>query len=103
MAAYTYALAAERHYHDHVFLPEDVASIDEGRRFSSAIQSHWEGLIDDVSARRRELMDIPAPDRSALRQKFDVIFAMEDGAVPAWTEEFLSQTMADIARLVGEA
>jgi uncharacterized protein YfaP (DUF2135 family) len=103
MASYETATAAEAYYHEHVYCPEDDASVDEERPFSNAIQGRWEQLLHEASDRRMALMDTPAPDRRALRQKFDIIFTMEDGGLPAWTEEFISQTRADIARLMGDA
>ncbi|MDE2560618.1 MAG: hypothetical protein KGL48_00085 [Sphingomonadales bacterium] len=51
------------------------------------------------------LMDMPAPDKRALRWKLDYLLGgpAGQGSTMSWSREFVAQTVADIERFLGEA
>lgn len=58
--------------------------------------------LDDVEvSRRRALLELPAPNRAALRQKLDIIFSdIEEDILDL---SVLPQTIADYRRILGDA
>lgn len=62
-------------------------------------------LCDQLGAREAEarnaLMEMPAPDLSALRWKLGQL-REDDGELVPWSAEYVEQTFADIARLLPE-
>ena len=64
-----------------------------------------DGTDDDIERAgmlSRRLMEMPAPDRSALRWKLDYILAEENGCA-SYTAGYLAQTLADYRRFLGDA
>lgn len=62
------------------------------------------GLCDAWADAERRLMDMPAPDRAALRWKLDHIFGDNDGEWQAqYSVGYVRQTVADYRRLLGDA
>lgn len=66
------------------------------------LEEAGEALGDRGFEARWALMRIPAPDREALLCKLEYLLD-PDGAGGGWTEEALSQPVADMRRLLGEA
>ena len=68
-------------------------------------ETKWDALGGRVSDAENALLATPAPDVAALRWKLDrltVDVREHEVSLPAWTAEYLSQTLADIARLLPE-
>lgn len=70
----------------------------------AAAEDRWEALGDAAHAARGKVMETPAPDLAALRWKLQHLLA-DDGSesVSAWSMDYIAQTKADIARLMGDA
>lgn len=67
-------------------------------------EERWSALAEEVGRTRAALMDMPAPDLSALRWKLAHL-RDDDGDLAGWSAGFVRQTFVDIDRLmpVGEA
>jgi hypothetical protein len=62
-------------------------------------------LCDAETAAWRKMLDTPAPDRAALKFKLDQLLNVERGVdcTNSWEGREVHQTMADVARLLGDA
>lgn len=77
-----------------------VKAIRQRLDFDTA-QSRWDDLANCACDARWFLMDMPAPDISALRWKIEYLLEDKgDGCGSSWTNDALSQTRTDIARLM---
>lgn len=65
----------------------------------SAAADHSEKLTDLHSEADEAVMNLPAPDLAALRWKIER-FRDNDGDLDCWTDKFVAQTYADLARLI---
>lgn len=67
-----------------------------------ATEQRWTDLGERVSEARSALMSLPAPDLPALAWKLEYLLRDDDGGgCAAWSNDFLIQPRADIARLLG--
>lgn len=64
-----------------------------------AAEQRWEALGDEVGRTRDALMDMPAPDLSALRWKLAQL-RDDDGDLVGWSADFVRQTFLDVDRLM---
>lgn len=55
-----------------------------------------------ASAIRAQLLATPAPNRAALRWKLDRLLAIDAGRTSSWSAVYVSQTVADYQRILGE-
>lgn len=102
MARYQAARARADHYEENVYrVAERIADL-EGGRVSPHIGNEDDRLRDLESDADQALMNMPAPDLQALRWKLDRALTIEDGTLAEWGERYLRQTIADVARLLGE-
>ena len=63
-----------------------------------------ERLGEALAEAEGALMELPAPDRVALRWKLDKLFEPEAGdSTPCWSMDYVRQTIADYQRLLGDA
>ena len=68
------------------------------------ISGEYERLVTAQCAEEDALMAMPAPDRAALRWKLDKVMEPEsDGSTPCWSRDYISQTVRDYQRLLGDA
>ena len=81
-----------------------ISQISQRMGYDQA-ETKWDALGGRVSDAENALLATPAPDVAALRWKLDrltVDVREHEVSLPAWTAEYLSQTLADIARLLPE-
>lgn len=64
-----------------------------------AAEERWEALGHEVGRTRDALMDMPAPDLSALRWKLAQL-RDDDGSLAGWSADFVHQTFLDVDRLM---
>ena len=82
----------------------EIEAISQRMGYDQA-EEEWDALGSRVSDAEDALLALPAPDAAALRWKLDrltVDVREHAGSLPAWSSEYLSQTLADIARLLPE-
>lgn len=77
-----------------------IAEIDQRLGYSTASE-HFDQTIRVLSAKESALVQMPAPDRSALLWKIEKLLMVEDDSTSPWTGEYVSQTLADARRLLG--
>jgi hypothetical protein len=96
-------------------MQEKAASIDTVRRYRALREANDRWFDYDAVAERngalceamcaaedRLMMQIPAPDGSALRWKLGKLLEVEeDRMTPSWSAKYVEQTQRDIARLLG--
>lgn len=100
-AQYQPYLDACRRIVDHAVLRQrKIAEIDQ--RFGYSIASeHLDQTIRVLSARESTLIQMPAPDRTALLWKIEKLLTIEDDSTSPWCGGYVSQTLADARRLLG--
>lgn len=63
-----------------------------------------DALGEAVGKAQQEVLETPAPDLAALRYKLDYLLGDDStDSTPAWSADFVAQTLADIARLLPDA
>ena len=67
------------------------------------ISDRGEALIDEMVNAEGVLMDMPAPDRAALRWKLDIVLEPGEEFTPSYSANYVAQTIADYRRLLGDA
>jgi len=84
--------------HDRARLTEEISA----RLGYGVAEAEWDASVEAVSDARWKLINTPAPNKAALKWKLD--YLLEDdgsGGTQPWTGLALSQTRADIERLLG--
>jgi len=107
-AAMTRYIAADAEYHafkrDHYQVHLDRWKADHSYVTPEHLNDALETLGNAAGETEKTLMDMPAPDRAALRWKLDKVLEVEPGSfTEGWAEHCVSQTIADYRRLLGDA
>lgn len=103
MERYRAAKARADNYDETVYKRAERLGDLDGKGVPWHIGREDDRLRDLESAADKALMTMPAPDLAALRWKLDRALMIDDGALANWSEWYVRQTIADVARLLGPA
>jgi len=104
MARLKAAEAEEAQYYTSTWNPADRARIDHGTPIPDNIEVKFDRLVSETDDRRWDLIKIPAANPTALRWKLENVLKDDGmGGIIPWGREHLTQVLADIARLLGDA
>lgn len=72
-----------------------------GRNLPASVNDDLNRLAESVCETESRLIEMPAPDLSALRWKLERLLAIDpDGTTSGWHGDYVRQTASDIARLL---
>lgn len=97
------AYRAVRERHDVFAAKMHDPLVRAGQTVPRDIGDQMDKLGDELGFAEDRLMQMPAPDRAALRWKLDLVFADCGGSTGGWDINYLAQMFADYRRLLGDA